>query len=112
MAGPEAASPRAHLVSSVTSPSAAYRVHAAHADAASPSPCAPACDTSTPVPLTPTHASVSPDAQASHDPSQILQRTHLGMCASSLLLVSEYWMASSALPQIWPCCCQWWTCMT
>src|SRR5712672_1809235 len=63
---------------------------AAHTDAASQSPFAPASDASAPVPLMPAHASVSPDAQASHSPSQILRQTHLERRALLLLLISEY----------------------
>src|SRR5712671_5610638 len=101
---------QAHLGSVATSPfaSATCGIHAAHAraayaqphadaararahaDAASQSPFAPASDASAPVPLMPAHASVSPDAQASHSPSQILRQTHLERRALLLLLISEY----------------------
>src|SRR5712675_286156 len=100
---------QAHLGSVATSPfaSATCGIHAAHAqphtdaarahahaDAASQSPFAPASDASAPVPLMPAHTSVSPDAQASHSPSQILRQTHLERRALLLLLISEYWTAA------------------
>src|SRR5712672_2541216 len=89
---------QAHLGSVATSPfaSATCGIHAAHAharahtDAASQSPFAPASDASAPVPLMPAHASVSPDTQASHSPSQILRQTHLERRTLLLLLISEY----------------------
>jgi hypothetical protein len=62
--------------------SSSSKIHAArahtHADAVSPSPCSPACNASAPAHLSHARASVSPNAQVSDFPSQILQQMLLG----------------------------------